>query len=146
MSDQLIRNIRKSIRGLNQSYGVFDEKTWTRFGITYALSQVLFAIKEAEAPVAKALSETLRIDKSTTSRFLARLHKQKLIAYGEVPEDGRSKRVALTREGKALLMQLDQFGDQKTREALKGMNAQEIRDVEAALAKLERGLRKGSSL
>jgi DNA-binding MarR family transcriptional regulator len=140
MAKTSVDRIRKSHRKLNQSYGIYDDKTWERFGISYALSQVIFAIAENPSPIAKQLAQTLQIEKSTLSRLLAKLHKKKLIAYVASAEDARAKLIRLTEKGSKLLSQLNNYGDQITAKALGGMSQDEINQIEAALLKLGENL------
>ena len=140
MRAKSVQNIRRSLRRLNQSYGIHDDRRWSEFGVSYALSQVLFVLDEIPAPTAKGVNAILLLDKSTLSRFLSRLEKKNLIKYKLHPSDARSKIINLTEEGKNLLVQLNQYGNARTNRALEGLNSKEISEIEAALAKLENNL------
>jgi DNA-binding MarR family transcriptional regulator len=128
------------LRKLNQRYGIFDDKTWDQFGITYSLSQVLFILAEEQSPTAKKLCESLQLEKSTLSRFLDKLQKKKLIKFTPHPRDSRSKLILLTETGNKLLFRLNCFGNERTSHALQGLTSQEVRAIETALSKLEKNL------
>jgi DNA-binding MarR family transcriptional regulator len=135
-----IENIRRSLRRLNQSYGISDDRKWKQFGITYALSQVLFVLAELPTPIAKQVSEALKLEKSTVSRFLDKLHAKNLVKYAAHPADARARVIILTQKGRELLTQLNQFGNARTRQALQGLTTREIVAIEVALTKLELNL------
>lgn len=145
LNNSAIHDIRRSLRGIIRAYGVFDEETWRGFGITYAQSQALFAIAEKRGIIAKEVSGSLRVDKSTASRMLDKLKRKGLIAFSAAA-DARRKEIRVTIKGKRTLGRLNAYGDQKTSEALSGLKRRDIEGIQAAFSKFQANLEGGSCL
>ncbi len=70
---------------------------------------------------ARDLGKTLRLDKSNTSRQLARLESDGLVERRSSAEDGRSSDLHLTAAGQALRSKIDRFATDQVSNALRRM-------------------------
>lgn len=141
MRIKTIQNIRKGIRGINRSFGVFNDDTWRGFGITYDLSQVLFQIDDLPPPVlAKHLAEALGFRKYNVSRLVDKLESMHLIVLQPLPEDTRAKSISLSPKGVGLLKDMNDFANHRARTMLSGLGEAELELIEKAFLLISRNI------
>lgn len=90
---------------------------------------------------ATELGDLLHLEKSTVSRLVQKLTKQGLIEVAPDPADRRSRRLALTGEGRKLLREAEKFGRQQLRSAFDHLAQDDVRQVETGLTLFARALR-----
>lgn len=113
------RSLRALSRELVRELGLLSQQCGT---LTLSPVEAHLLIELESGPATnQQLADKLRIDKSNTSRPLARLAERGLIAWQDHPRDGRSKHATLTERG---------------RSELEGLHAEMDAQVEAALAQL----------
>lgn len=95
----------------------------TLAGSDLAPSAVHAVIEIGAAPgiSARDLGERLRLDKSNTSRQVARLEADGFVERVASPDDGRSSALHLTAEGEALRTRIDRFATDQVSHALRRM-------------------------
>lgn len=98
------------IRDFNRFYtrriGVLDEGHLDS-DFTLAEVRILYEAAHSDALTAKQLRQALGFDAGYVSRVLRRFEDAGLLARTSDPEDGRSARIALTKQGRAAFQQLD---------------------------------------
>ena len=118
--EQTIRDLREFSRKLVRELGFMRTSL---AGSELAPSAVHAIIEVGLQPgiQARDLAVILRLDKSNTSRQLAKLESAGLIAREVDPEDARSSRLTLTEAGLALRDRIDQFATDQVSHALRRM-------------------------
>lgn len=91
---------------------------------------------------ANDLGNMLHLEKSSVSRLVQKLTKDGLIESKSDPADKRSRRLALTDEGKALLRVLEDYGRQQLRSALDPLAQEDLEKVETGLTLFAKALRR----
>lgn len=90
---------------------------------------------------ASDLGDLLHLEKSSVSRLVQNLTKEGLILGTSNPTDRRSRRLALTDDGKALLSELEGYGRQQLRSALDQLTPDDLKKIETGLTLFSRALR-----
>ena len=110
----------------------------------HALTILAGSEEEGESLTAKDLAERLCIDKSNVSRMCARMTKRGLVTTESCPDDGRVKRLHLTKEGKALAQELELASAKKFTALTKQLPKGETPAIIEALNHLSEAVRKSS--
>lgn len=113
----LIADVRRSSRALVRAFGFLDH---TLAGTDLSPSAVHAVVETGLAGriTASELTEKLGLEKSTTSRLLASLIKRGEITVSPNPDDGRSKFLTLTRQGKQTAARINVYAETQVRDAL----------------------------
>ena len=119
-ADSTVQQLRELSRKLVRELG-FMRSTLADTEFTPSSVHALLEIGNAPGIHAKALAQLLRLDKSSTSRQLARLEAKNLILRKTVNADARSSALYLTAEGKQLKNRIDQFATRQVANALQHM-------------------------
>ncbi|MGA9522114.1 MAG: MarR family transcriptional regulator [Myxococcaceae bacterium] len=128
--DQLAARISKS---LSTIYG-------ERFGLMIPEWRVLAWLSNEGTMTAKDIARLAQMDKATTSRSVQRLAERGLIQRETLPHDQRSQQLSLTKESDGLLSELLPLALDWEARLLENFTAQELRDLQNLLGKLERQL------
>mgnify|MGYP001575138352 CR=1 FL=1 len=87
------------------------------------------------------LARLLDVGKVTLGGLIDRLERNGLVARVPDKEDRRSKRVQLSRKGKALLHKIELIGAEVNREIMQGISAEEEDQLIEILTKMKRNLK-----
>ncbi|MBW4706384.1 helix-turn-helix domain-containing GNAT family N-acetyltransferase [Roseobacter sp. YSTF-M11] len=90
---------------------------------------------------ASDLGDMLRLEKSSISRLVQKLIEDGLVEAKSNPADRRSRKLALTGDGKALLKTLEDFGRQQMRYASEHLAKDDLTKVETGLTLFAKALR-----
>jgi MarR family transcriptional regulator, transcriptional regulator for hemolysin len=92
------------------------------YGLTEATWLPLLRLAESSAPMRqKELAAALSLDSSSVVRILNGLEDAGLIERGEDAEDRRAKAIAITRQGRSLVRQVESVSEDVQREVLAGL-------------------------
>jgi DNA-binding MarR family transcriptional regulator len=128
--------LRAAIRALVRRFGVSERADVACCGVTVAQAAALEALG-AEGPLRLGdLGRRLGIAPSTLTRNLARLEASELVVREADARDGRSFRVALTREGRAAARAVEGQEEEFARQVLERIPAARREAVVAALGEL----------
>ncbi|MGH1467160.1 MAG: GNAT family N-acetyltransferase [Cognatishimia sp.] len=90
---------------------------------------------------ASDLSDILHLEKSSVSRLVQKLAEDGLVETTSNTIDRRSRQIGLTKEGKALLKSLEEFGRQQMRSAFEHLTKDDLTKVETGLTLFAEALR-----
>lgn len=82
---------------------------------------------------ASALGELLHLEKSSVSRLLKKLETDGLIRVHAAPSDRRTRTLSLTKQGEALLGQIENFARQQLQSALGDLSRNDVATIESGL-------------
>lgn len=82
---------------------------------------------------ASDLGALLHLEKSSVSRLVQKLEKERLIKSGADPSDRRSRVLSLTQDGKTLLGEVEGFARQQLRSALELVSVEDVAQIETGL-------------
>lgn len=123
-ADSLIEALRNTSRQLVRELG-FMRSTLADTDLGPSAVHALLEIGNTPAISGKTLAQRLRLDKSSTSRLLARLHAQHLVYRKTDNADARTSALFLTAHGEQLKQQIDQFATRQVATALQHLTAQD---------------------
>lgn len=129
--------VRHSSRQMVRELG-FMEPTFE--GLPYTECHVLGELARRGVLTSGDLAEILCLDKSTTSRVLARLRKRGLVQATSDEDDRRRKPLTLTPSGREAVRRLDGFADAQVDEALRLLRPADREKVVHGLALYARAL------
>jgi DNA-binding MarR family transcriptional regulator len=92
-------NVRKAARGLSRRY----EEALRPLGLKAGQFSILAALLDAGDAALGTVSQRLGMDRTTLNRNLRPLERRGLVASHPDPEDGRTRRIALTAEGRQVM-------------------------------------------
>lgn len=116
--DQTIRDLREFSRKLVRELG-FMRSSLAGSDLAPSAVHAIIEIGLQPGIQARDLAGILRLDKSNTSRQLAKLESAGLVAREADSEDARSSRLSLTEAGLALRARIDQFATDQVSRALR---------------------------
>jgi DNA-binding MarR family transcriptional regulator/N-acetylglutamate synthase-like GNAT family acetyltransferase len=119
------------------------EVDYLRRGRPLAEARLLFEIGADGADV-RALRSKLGLDSGYLSRLLQSLSAQELIAIAKGEEDGRRRRVSLTRKGSAERAAYDRLSDNLAESMLDPLDGSQQNRLLAAMGEVERLIRAAS--
>ena len=117
LSENLIERLREASRIFVREHGVLRAEQ-KGASLTYTQGHALIEIERQGALTVGELAAVLKLNKSSTSRMLARLHREKWIVETNASEDARRKPFRLTVEGRKRLQKLHQEAGERARRAL----------------------------
>src|SRR5580692_8129932 len=141
MESQL-QSVRRFNRLVTQRVGAL-EVDYLRRGRPLAEARLLFEIGADGADV-RALRSKLGLDSGYLSRLLQSLSAQELIAIAKGEEDGRRRRVSLTRKGSAERAAYDRLSDNLAESMLDPLDRSQQTRLLAAMGAVERLIRAAS--
>jgi DNA-binding MarR family transcriptional regulator len=139
MEASLIRQVRSFNRTVTQRVGALNNQFLGR-GRPLGECRLLYEIGHEGAEV-RRLRARLELDAGYMSRLLRSLERQGLVAGAPDAEDGRVRRVRLTREGRRELGELNRRSDAFAESVLAPLNPAQRERLTAAMAMVERLMR-----
>ena len=134
-SDQ-VRRVRSFNRSVALSVGALKTSYLER-GRPLGEARLVFEISAAGAET-RALRMRLGLDSGYLSRMLQSLASQGLVEARKNPRDGRLRRIALTRNGRAELRAYDRLSDRLAASTLEPLDAPHRERLVAAMGEVER--------
>ncbi|WP_075256282.1 helix-turn-helix domain-containing GNAT family N-acetyltransferase [Herbaspirillum camelliae] len=131
--EQTIRQLRELSRKLVRELG-FMRSTLAGSDLAPSAVHAIIEIGLRPGLQARELGEVLYLDKSNTSRQLAKLEALGLIRRSPVPGDGRAFSLALTEAGQALRKKIDKFATDQVSAALRRIMPEDQQGLVRALA------------
>ena len=142
MDESQLQSVRRFNRLVTQRVGAL-EVDYLRRGRPLAEARLLFEIGADGADV-RALRSRLGLDSGYLSRLLQSLSAQELIAIAKGEEDGRRRRVSLTRKGSAERAAYDRLSDNLAESMLDPLDGSQQNRLLAAMGEVERLIRAAS--
>ena len=142
MDESQLQSVRRFNRLVTQRVGAL-EVDYLRRGRPLAEARLLFEIGADGADV-RALRSKLGLDSGYLSRLLQSLKAQELIAIAKGEEDGRRRRVSLTRKGSAERAAYDRLSDNLAESMLDPLDGSQQNRLLAAMGEVERLIRAAS--
>jgi DNA-binding MarR family transcriptional regulator/GNAT superfamily N-acetyltransferase len=142
MNESQLQSVRRFNRLVTQRVGALDVD-YLRRGRPLAEARLIFEISTDGADV-RALRSTLGLDSGYFSRLMQSLKKQGLIAVDKANDDGRRRRLNLTRKGRAERRAYDKLSDRLATSMLEPLTASEQNRLLIAMGEVERLIRASS--
>ncbi len=142
MDESQLQSVRRFNRLVTQRVGAL-EVDYLRRGRPLAEARLLFEIGADGADV-RALRSKLGLDSGYLSRLLQSLSAQELIAIAKGEEDGRRRRVSLTRKGSAERAAYERLSDNLAESMLDPLDSSQQNRLLAAMGEVERLIRAAS--
>jgi DNA-binding MarR family transcriptional regulator/predicted GNAT family N-acyltransferase len=142
MDEGQLKSVRRFNRLVTQRVGAL-EVDYLRRGRPLAEARLIFEIRPEGADV-RALRSKLGLDSGYLSRLLQSLKTQGLIVVSKRKEDGRRRRVSLTRKGTAERAAYDRLSDNLATSMLEPLNVSEQNRLLAAMGEVERLIKAAS--
>jgi DNA-binding MarR family transcriptional regulator/GNAT superfamily N-acetyltransferase len=142
MDEGQLQSVRRFNRLVTQRVGAL-EVDYLRRGRPLAEARLLFEIGADGADV-RTLRSKLGLDSGYLSRLLQSLSAQELIAIAKGEEDGRRRRVSLTRKGSAERAAYDRLSDNLAESMLDPLDGSQQNRLLAAMGEVERLIRAAS--
>ncbi len=142
MHEWQLQSVRRFNRLVTQRVGAL-EVDYLRRGRPLAEARLIFEISPEGADV-RALRTKLGLDSGYLSRLLQSLKAQGLIAIATGEEDGRRRRVSLTRKGAAERAAYERLSDNLAASMLEPLDASGQARLLAAMGEVERLIRAAS--
>lgn len=142
MDEGQLQSVRRFNRLVTQRVGAL-EVDYLRRGRPLAEARLLFEIGADGADV-RGLRSKLGLDSGYLSRLLQSLSAQELIAIAKGEEDGRRRRVSLTRKGSAERAAYDRLSDNLAASMLDPLDGSQQNRLLAAMGEVERLIRAAS--
>ena len=142
MDESQLQSVRRFNRLVTQRVGAL-EVDYLRRGRPLAEARLLFEIGADGADV-RTLRSKLGLDSGYLSRLLQSLSAQELIAIAKGEEDGRRRRVSLTRKGSAERAAYDRLSDNLAASMLDPLDGSQQNRLLAAMGEVERLIRAAS--
>lgn len=136
MDPDHVRQVRSFNRTISQRIGALNDNFLGR-GRPLGESRLLYEIGRNGAEV-RSLRARLDLDSGYVSRLLRSLERQALVQALPTAEDGRVRRVELTRKGLRELAELDRLSDEFARTVLAPLIASQRQRLTEAMAEVER--------
>jgi DNA-binding MarR family transcriptional regulator len=136
MSSEHTSQIRSFNRAVTQRIGALNDSFLNR-GRPLGESRLLYEIGRDGADV-RDLRAKLGLDSGYVSRLLRALERQGLVEAQPAADDGRVRRVAMTRKGLREVAELDRLSDAFARSLLAPLSAPQRDRLVAAMATVER--------
>ncbi|MDQ2151812.1 bifunctional helix-turn-helix transcriptional regulator/GNAT family N-acetyltransferase [Alcaligenaceae bacterium C4P045] len=131
--DETIREMREFSRRLVRELG-FMRTSLAGSDLAPSAVHAIVEIGMQPGIQARDLAAILRLDKSNTSRQLAKLAASGLLNRGTDENDARSARLSLTAEGEALRCRIDRFATEQVSHAMRRLLPHDQRSIVRALA------------
>jgi DNA-binding MarR family transcriptional regulator/predicted GNAT family N-acyltransferase len=142
MDESQLQSVRRFNRLVTQRVGALDVD-YLRRGRPLAEARLIFEISPEGADV-RALRSKLGLDSGYLSRLLQSLRTQGLVVMNKGEEDGRRRRVSLTRKGTTERAAYDRLSDNLAASMLEPLNLSQQNRLLAAMGEVERLIRAAS--
>jgi len=139
MDRRQVQQVRRFNRLVRQRVGALED-SYLRRGRPLAEARLIFETGAHGADV-RELRDARGLDSGYLSRLLRSLRAQGLIQVRKQAEDGRLRRVSLTKEGQAELAAYERLSDEFAQSMLVPLEAPERDRLVAAMAEVERLIR-----
>jgi DNA-binding MarR family transcriptional regulator/predicted GNAT family N-acyltransferase len=136
MDESQLQSVRRFNRLVTQRVGALDVD-YLRRGRPLAEARLIFEISPEGADV-RALRSKLGLDSGYLSRLLQSLRTQGLVVMNKGEEDGRRRRVSLTRKGTTERAAYDRLSDNLAASMLEPLNLSQQNRLLAAMGEVER--------
>lgn len=141
MKIQLVEDIKHFNRFYTRIIGIFNlYDSSSEYSATEAM--ILYQIKSDENCTASYLSEYFQLDKSTVSKILKKLAKNKLIGKKVYEHDRRIQILFLTEKGEGVLSNLASAASEVVAKIIKDLTTEETDDLLEAMKVIERILKR----
>lgn len=140
VSVQRIDKLRAASRDIVRQLG-FMQKGLAGTALSPSAVHTIIELGYGTVTNARDLGDILHLEKSSVSRLIQKLAEDGLIEASSDPADRRSRQIALTKEGKALLKSLEDFGRKQMRSAFEHLPNDDLTKVEIGLALFAKALR-----
>ncbi|GAA6165719.1 helix-turn-helix domain-containing GNAT family N-acetyltransferase [Pelagimonas sp. KU-00592-HH] len=140
VSIQRIDKLRAASRDIVRELG-FMQKGLAGTALSPSAVHTIIELGYGTVTNASDLSYLLQLEKSSVSRLVQRLAEDGLIEAKTNPADRRSREIGLTKEGKALLKSLEDFGRRQIRSAFEHLAKDDLTKVETGLTLFAKALR-----
>lgn len=140
VSIQSVDKMRAASRDIVRQLG-FMQKGLAGTSLSPSAVHTIIELGYGTATNASDLGDMLHLEKSSVSRLVQRLAEDGLIEARSNPADRRSRQIGLTKEGKALLKSLEDFGRKQMKSAFENLTIDELTKVETGLTLFAKALR-----
>ena len=137
---QRIDELRAASRDIVRHLG-FMQKGLAGTALSPSAVHTIIELGYGTVSNASDLGDLLHLEKSSVSRLVKKLAAHGLIEASANPADLRSRQIGLTKEGKALLKSLEDFGRRQMTLALEHLAKDDLAKVETGLTLFARALR-----
>jgi DNA-binding MarR family transcriptional regulator len=105
------------------------------------MGHVLFALFESDDVIIQDLIERTQLSRTTLTRLVRLMDKQKLITRHRDPADARATRIRLTRKGRSLERKCFDVIDELRQVVEEGMSPRQVLAVKEGLRKMTRNMK-----
>lgn len=140
VSTQRIDELRAASREIVRQLG-FMQKGLAGTSLSPSAVHTIIELGYGTVKNAGDLGEMLHLEKSSVSRLVQKLAEDGLIEARSNPSDRRSRQIGLTKEGKALLKSLEDFGRKQMKSAFVHLAKDDLAKVESGLTLFAKALR-----
>lgn len=135
--EDLRENSRRVVRELGLLNGQYKD-----CGLTLSECHLLFEMLKSPYASVGTLAGQMNLDKSTTSRLVAKLAKKKLISYVADPADKRRRTLSMTKKGHELAEKINSLAHLQVHNALESLREEEKNCVVRGMSLYSQALRK----
>ncbi len=135
-----IAAIRKASREIVREFGLLESKC-AQIDISYAEGHALLEIDKYKVLTAGELALILNLNRSSTTRTLARLKKRGWVKMVTIPQDSKKKPVSLTKEGRAKVCEIDSYSDSMVKRAFNYLKEDKKESVLLGVREFARALK-----
>ncbi len=132
--------LRQNARSMVRELGLLND-AYFEIGVTLAERHLLIELNSCSSPTMGEIAERLLLDKSTTSRLIAKAVKKGYIKCSSDKADKRKRFLHLTDLGKQTLHLFEPIAFQQTKNALATLTSEEIECVYRGVALYAKGLK-----
>jgi DNA-binding MarR family transcriptional regulator len=136
---EAIELLRRDTRSIVREFGLLGD-AYFEVGITLAERHLLIELTLADTMDLKEMGKRLLIDKSTTSRLVAKAVKKGFISCQVDVVDRRRRLLELTKKGKDVLCLIEPMAQNQVRQALATLTSCEVAMVQQGMHLFAKGL------
>ena len=140
VSTQRIDEVRAASREIVRQLG-FMQKGLAGTALSPSAVHTILELGYGTVTNARDLGDMLHLEKSSVSRLVQKLAEDGLIEARSNPADRRARQIGLTKEGKALLKSLEDFGRKQMKSAFEHLAKDDLAKVETGLTLFAKALR-----
>ncbi len=136
----VVNQLRQDAREVVRELGLLKDAFFD-IGVTLAERHLLIELSSLTCPTMKEIGERLLIEKSTTSRLIARAVKKGYVSISSDNDDKRCRTLHLTEHGKKTLIAFEKIAYKQTNDALHMLTPEEAHLVTKGVHLYAKGLR-----